>query len=130
MMWILFDQFDCNTDFVAWGIKIARFRILEYRRQAKSKLKFSDILSHEIEAKATKRQDNSKEYLSYLKQCIQKLNLNDQQLMLLRYQQNVKVKEIARQIGRSVQSVYQNIGRVQELLLSCVRSAILLDDSK
>ncbi|MCE5187556.1 MAG: sigma-70 family RNA polymerase sigma factor [Planctomycetaceae bacterium] len=128
MMWVLFDQFDRGTDFVAWGIKIARFRILEHRRRMKSNLKFGDMLLQEIEEKSQKRQDNSKEYLNYLKNCIQKLNPKDQTLMLLRYQQDLKVKDISSRLNKSVQSIYQNIARIQDLLLICVRKAIFLDE--
>jgi RNA polymerase sigma-70 factor (ECF subfamily) len=130
MMWVLFDQFDCSTDFAAWGIKIARFRILEYRRRCKPKLAFSDDLSQEIADKFNHRNDMTKEYLSFLKCCIQKLNLKDQTLILLRYQQNLKVKEISAQLGKSVQSIYQNLARVQDLLLSCVRKSISLDENR
>lgn len=130
MMWVLFDQFDCDTDFAAWGIKIARFRILEYRRRNKSRFAFNDELSQEIADRFSHRNDRTKEYLSFLKNCIQKLNPKDQTLILLRYQQNLKVKEISAQLGKSVQAVYQNISRVQELLLSCVRKSIFLDETK
>lgn len=130
MMWALFDQFDVDTDFPAWGIKIARFRILEYRRRKKSHLQFDDILSQEIEEKVQKRQDRSREYLQYLKYCIQKLNSRDQALVLMRYQDNLKVRDIAARLGRTVQSIYQNITRVQDLLLNCVQKSILLDETK
>lgn len=128
MMWVLFDQFDCNTDFAAWGIKIARFRILEHRRRTKSKFALNDVLFQEIAEKSNNRHDRTKEYLGFLKSCIQKLNGKDQTLILLRYQQNLKVKDISVQLGKSVQSVYQNIARVQDLLLNCVRKSIFLDD--
>lgn len=130
MMWVLFGQFDCNTDFTAWGIKIARFRILEYRRKKKSSLRFDDLLIQEIEEKAKKRQDRTKEYLQYLKFCIQKLNLKDQTIILMRYQENLKVKDIAAHLDRSVQSIYQNISRVQSLLLRCVQKSILVEEKK
>jgi len=130
MMWILFDQFDCNTDFAAWGIKIARFRILEHRRRTKSKVAFNDILSQELADRISNRNDRTKEYLGFLKSCIQKLSFKDQTLILLRYQQNLRVKDISAQLGKSVQSVYQNIARVQDLLLSCVRKSISLDETK
>jgi RNA polymerase sigma-70 factor, ECF subfamily len=130
MMWVLFDQFDQNTEFAAWGIKIAHFRILEYRRQSKPKFAYSDDLSQEIAEKFNHRNDRTKEYLSFLKSCIHKLNMKDQTLIVLRYQQNLKVKDISSQMGKSVQSVYQNLSRVQDLLLSCVRQSILLDETK
>ena len=93
-------------------------------------MQFTDNLDQELNKKARQRQDNSKDYLSFLKKCIQQLNSQDRGLILLRYQQNLKVKDISVRFGKSVQSVYQNIARVQDLLLSCVQKAILLDHNR
>jgi RNA polymerase sigma-70 factor (ECF subfamily) len=125
MMWVKFDEFQRGTDFVAWGIKIAHFRILEFRRKKKAlqKIQFTDELTQDLKDKSEKRQDMSKEYLKFLKDCIRKLSLPDQDLILLRYQQNLKVKDISLRFGKSVQSVYQNMARIQELLLSCVKKS-------
>lgn len=132
MMWNKFDEFKMGTDFVAWGIKIAHFRILEYRRHKKSqqKIQFTDTLDHELKEKAEKRQDRSKEYLAFLKECIRKLTPQDQSLILLHYQQNLKVREISDRFGKSVQSIYQNISRIHGLLLFCVQKAVSLGNQR
>lgn len=132
MMWTKFDEYKVGTDFVAWGIKIAHFRILEYRRNKKSqqKIQFTDTLDQELREKAERRQDKSKEYLAFLKECIRKLTSQDQNLILLYYQQNLKVREIADRFGKSVQSIYQNIARIHGLLLLCVQKAVSLGNQR
>ena len=36
IMWSKIDQFEPGTDFTAWGISIARYRVLTYRRKTQS----------------------------------------------------------------------------------------------
>ncbi len=123
MMWNRFQDFEIGTDFLAWGMKIAYYRVLEYRRNHKRNkmIRFSDEMVQALENDARSRQDRSREYITSLRDCIRKLSGKDKDLVTLRYDHNLKVKEIARRLGRSVQSVYQNLARVHDLLLSCVQ---------
>ena len=125
MMWNKFHEFEIGTDFLAWGRRIAYYRVLEYRRKrSRNKtIRFSDEVVQVLEADSRVHQDRSREYMTSLQDCVGKLPGKDRDLVSLRYDHNLKVKEIARRLGRSVQSVYQNLARVHELLLACVQRA-------
>jgi len=126
VMWERFGQFEEGSNFLAWGIRIAHFRILEYFRAKKKNKKahFSEQLIQEIEQDVSKRADLSKELLFYLAYCLKKLLLRDKDMIRLKYQKNMKIKEIAEYFGKSVQSIYQNVARIHEQLLSCTQKQI------
>jgi len=49
VMWEKFDQFTPGTDFTAWAIRIAKFKVLEHRRRGRRQhLLFSDDLVAQI----------------------------------------------------------------------------------
>ena len=130
MMWNKFHEFEIGTDFLAWGMKIAYYRVLEYRRKRnKNKtIRFSDEMMQVLEMDSRTRQDRTREYMTSLKDCVHRLPGKDKDLVSLRYDHNLKVKDIARRLGRSVQSVYQNLARIHGLLLSCVQRNTALEE--
>ncbi len=125
VMWMKFSDFEIGTDFLAWGLTIAHYRVLEYRRKKKrvKEVQFSGNLFERLDEAAQKRQDKSNEQLTYLKECFKLLRKEDQRLILLRYYENLKVKDMAGRFGKTVQTIYRNIARVQESLLHCMNKA-------
>lgn len=122
-MWLKFSEFEIGTDFLSWGLSIAHYRVLEYlRKQKKSKQTgLSDDVLERLNVAAKQNQDRSNEYMSFLKKCFKLLNDKDKRIILLRYHENFKIKEIAGRFGASVQSVYRNISRIHESLLRCIK---------
>ena len=123
MMWSRFSEFEIGTDFLAWGRTIALYRVLDYRqnRKYKQRLKFNDELFRVMEREVKeRREDRSEDYLCYLRNCLNKLAEKDQLLIRMRYQDNMKISHVARRVGVTVQSVYRNLSRVQDLLHRCV----------
>lgn len=123
VMWMKFSDFKIGTDFLAWGLSIAHFRVLEYRRRKKNlkEIGLSDDVFEKLSSAAKSRQDKSSEQLFFLKKCFNLLNENDQRIILFRYHENLKSKEIAARLGKSVRNIYMNISRIQELLLHCIK---------
>ncbi len=126
MMWQRFGTFETGTDIVAWGIAIARYRILEFRRKKKkdSKVQFSDRTFKELEKESQTRLRDIDEYVSALRTCVQKLTSRDKALVNLKYEQSLAVKDISMRIGKTVQNVYYHLSRIHTLLLSCVQKTI------
>ena len=124
MMFSRFSEFEIGTDFLAWGLSIAHYRILEYRSKKKKERKevlLSDRVIKSLHEESAKRQDVSKEYQSLLKKCYGLLEEGDQRVILLRYHENLKVKDISARLGKTVQSIYRNIARIQESLRRCIK---------
>ncbi len=125
-MWDKFGEFTPGTDFVAWGRAIARYRVLEYRKKCKrnSVIHYSDSTLEILEKDATRKLDNLDDYMKALRSCVGRLGAQDKSLVLMRYEQGEPVKMIAQRISRTVQAVYRNLGRVQEMLMRCIQRTL------
>src|SRR5438067_12207086 len=92
-----FDQFEDGTDFVAWACQIAYWRI-RYARQkfARSKVIFNQDVLDAVARTADDMQTELTDRHQALRDCLQKLNARDRELLLHRYEPGAGVEEAAR----------------------------------
>jgi RNA polymerase sigma-70 factor (ECF subfamily) len=122
IMWRKFDQFQKATNFVAWAIEIAHYRVLDYRRKkSRSPMIYeSEIFEQMVSlARETSKQDDRR--LEALRRCLTKLQDRQRRLIMLRYYDDIRPKEIATRLGMSVHAVYKSLSRIYEQLLMCIR---------
>ncbi|HML75389.1 MAG TPA: sigma-70 family RNA polymerase sigma factor [Anaerohalosphaeraceae bacterium] len=129
-LWEKFEEYQPGTDFLAWAIVVANFKIREFWRTQKrnSGIKFNDKLLAEIEQDAQARSEDSNKYISYLNDCIQKLNETDFKIIKMKYFQNLKAQEIAVRFGISVFTIYKYLSRIHDVLYGCVTRSMLLEE--
>ncbi|HUV65069.1 MAG TPA: sigma-70 family RNA polymerase sigma factor [Sedimentisphaerales bacterium] len=122
IMWRKFDQFQKATNFVAWAIEIAHYRVLDYRREKRRSpmLYESEIFEQMVSlAREAGQQDDRR--LDALRRCLAKLQDRQRRLIMLRYYDGIGPKEIATRLGMSVHAVYKSLSRIYEQLLRCIR---------
>lgn len=125
LMWERFDEFEPGTNFGAWGIKIARFKILAYfRAKSRSEEVFDESLLMEISDCYHRKMDEMKIRVSALQECLKKLDKRDRKLIEIRYEQGLKITELAERIERPVQGLYKALARIHTLLHRCVNQTI------
>tara|TARA_R110002049_G_scaffold182485_2_gene350298 strand:+ start:25740 stop:26285 length:546 start_codon:yes stop_codon:yes gene_type:complete len=125
IMWNKFEQFEHDTDFVAWGISIARYRVLTFRRKAGSRrVCFNEKLMHQIADTVAEVSAQSDARLGALQSCLAQLRDQDRELVRLRYFAESSTKQTAEQLGRSVDSIYKSLNRVHDALLWCIRRSL------
>lgn len=125
VMWRKFESFRIGTDFVSWGLKVAYYCILNYRKQKeKEKFVFSEDLFRQISEIAKEKQSETDDRIKYLRRCIEKLQSADQRFLKARYELNSDVKSLAVQMDRSVQYVYKHLARIHCALNQCVKRAV------
>jgi len=125
IMWRKFDQFETGTDFAAWGISIARFRVLTYRRKAASRrIYFNEELMHQIADAAATVSSQNDVRLGALQSCLANLREKDRELIRLRYLAENTTKQTAERLGRSADSVYKSLNRVHDSLMWCIRRSL------
>ena len=125
VMWRKFEGFEIGTDFAGWGLKVAYYCILNYRKnKGKDKLVFSDNIFRQIQDVAKQKQNDTDERINYLRRCIEKLKSADQRFLKARYELNYDVKSLAVQLDRSVQYVYKHLSRIHHTLTLCVKRAV------
>lgn len=126
IMWRKFDEFQPGTNFAAWGIKIARYNLYKFHKNQQSGIVHFDSNAIEAISKEVAETDTCKtnSYIDALLHCFEKLGIQSKQLMLLRYEQNFKVPEISRKIGRSIRDTYRMLSRVQHTLHECTSQTL------
>ncbi len=127
IMWEKFEHYERGTNFLAWAKRIAFFQVLEFRKKRKALRErsiFNDEVFQMIQQETPGDSDVTDRYLIALRQCLKKLKPEDQEVLQLKYQCCTSVKDISNQYQRTVQSLYRTLGRIQELLMNCVRRTI------
>lgn len=124
VMWRKFDGFEIGTDFAGWGLKVAHYCILDYRKKkSKDKLVFSESIFQQINEIAKETQDDTDDRITHLRQCIEKLKSTDQRLLKARYELNYNANSLAVQLDRSVQYIYKHLARIHHALNLCLKRA-------
>jgi RNA polymerase sigma-70 factor (ECF subfamily) len=121
LLWRKYADYTPNTDFVAWALTVAKFKVYEYYKDIKrNQRKLSNETIRVLEKESFVSEDQYNGHLEAVKKCIQKLDMKDYKLIQLRYELNENVKYIASRFGLSVQSIYKNLARIHNVLLLCV----------
>ncbi len=131
VMWRKFNEFELGTDFVAWGVKIARYRILSFRKkqsQRGNKVQFNDKLLENIEDNSRFQNEYKDVRMQALQQCIGKLTDRDRHLIMMRYEHKTTTKMVAERVGVSVQRMYKILPKIQDTLLRCVRLTVATEE--
>lgn len=126
VMWRKFDEFDKDTNFVAWGISISKNLIKKYYNERKrSRVQFNDTLFQEISERMEKSVGQMDRRQTALKICSQKLDDAGRALIDMRYGKGMTIKAIANHVNRSVQGMYKTIARLQDTLQRCIKNELL-----
>ena len=120
-----FDEFEAEGNFAAWGMQVARYKILNFRKRRGNKLRlFSSEAFERIIAQSEVLIERDDERMRALQDCVLKLNENDRRLISMRYENEITTREVAERIGRSVEGLYQSLARIHKLLLQCINRTL------
>jgi RNA polymerase sigma-70 factor (ECF subfamily) len=127
VMWDKFDERNPPGDFLAWGCRIAYFKVLDwYKKSHRSRVLFSQemlerIAETAVEQGATLQLDARREALAG---CIEKLRPADRDLLTRRFAEGATTLSTASQLGRSVDAVYKALAKIRQALFDCVTRAL------
>jgi len=129
VLWQKFDEFDQNSNFMAWGISIARNLVRKYFHQhERSKLKFDEKLIRKIEEETLSELNSYDTRVDSLRKCFKELSESNRQLIKLRYEEGLTIKSIAARFGKPLQGMYKYIARLQNALLECIEKTMALNE--
>lgn len=125
IMWEKYETYLPGSDFGAWAIGIAYNLVRSYRRKkAKSPLRLAEDIEQIIEGETTKALSDLDNKLDALEKCFSKLNLEDKEVLKLKYEYDFSTKQIAERIGCSMKVIYTKLARANDFLLRCVRRSL------
>src|SRR5262249_21359955 len=123
-MWDKFDTSRPPTDFLAWGRRIAYFKVLDfYKRTQRARVRLSQVFLERVSDTATEQAevlplDDRRDALAG---CIQKLRARDRELLTTRFADGATTESTSEQVGRSVDAVYKALAKLRRLLFDCVQ---------
>lgn len=124
-MWKKFDDFEIGTDFFAWSSTIAFYEARNFQRLSqRSKLVFSDEL---LEILAEERRDdisNVDARHDALNLCLQELDDRSRHLLQAAYVEDGSVIQLAEQLGRAPQTLYNRLNLLRRRLTDCVQQRL------
>ena len=131
LLWEKMAKFEPGSDFRAWAVTVARYKIMEHRRQLKRDgwLVFDDELAASLAAEVTQDDDGQAErYLQALDGCMGKLTGDDRQLIQQRYNSSGTIKDFADQRGLDAGNLRVALHRLRMALRACILSTLSNDD--
>ncbi|MCO6046951.1 sigma-70 family RNA polymerase sigma factor [Aeoliella sp. ICT_H6.2] len=122
--WSKFCQFEKGTNFGAWACKIAYYEVLRQRESRRRIQFFSEEVLASLADEAMPIAERVQERREALAECVEKLGSEDVRMIESRYFHLVRPKQIAEQMGKSVDTVYRELRRINHQLLCCVEGAL------
>ena len=120
-MWKKFDAFEPGTDFPAWASTIAFYEARNFQRlKVRSRLVFSDEL---LKTLAEERIEDSVQVDSRraaLGECLQKVDEPARKLLEAAYLEEGSIVQLAQQLGRAPQTLYNKLNLLRRSLFLCV----------
>lgn len=120
-----FEQYDRDREFAHWLIGIAKRQVAQHFREfQRDRHTFDQPLVDQLVDAYTDVADELPDQAVALKVCIQKLNERGKDIIDLRYQQNLKPRQIADRIGTSSTAITSLLHRIRKSLEGCVKQQL------
>jgi RNA polymerase sigma-70 factor (ECF subfamily) len=122
VLWQKFDEFKTGTNFLAWALRIADRKVMNFQttrsRHAAFTAGLRDVLITEITDRNLEKSDDN---LATLANCMLQLPQADRHLVTICYAEDQPIPHVADAMGRSPESVYHSLRRIRNRLLECIR---------
>ena len=129
LLWKKFDTYQSGTNFRAWAMQIASFRVKKFIEQRQqSKLQFGEAFVDQVAAMAVGELENLSRRQVALEQCLQELPAKDRKLIELRYLATGSLAAVAKATSRSTQAVYKGLQRARDALYLCVEGKLEVEE--
>ncbi len=125
ILWEKFGEFDPQTNFAAWALRIARYQVMAYystRRRRKARL--SDETIDAVLDRLAARPDREDHRAAALDGCLTRLPDRERRLLEERYRGGATPAELARRAGTTVFAVYKALDRIHDRLLDCIQNKL------
>ncbi|MCK4998887.1 MAG: sigma-70 family RNA polymerase sigma factor [Anaerohalosphaera sp.] len=128
-MWKKFDTFQAGTDFVAWAMTVAKYKVLTFRRKSQnSKMQFNSKIYEILESAASSKISSLQEHLDVLKKCVRKLPEKEMFLLKLRYENDMTFQKISLRTGKTPPSIHRVMSTIHSKLALCIRRTLRLEE--
>ncbi|MBT8043692.1 MAG: sigma-70 family RNA polymerase sigma factor [Verrucomicrobiae bacterium] len=123
VLWMKRETFELGTNFKAWALATARFQVMAFQQKLKREMRApldEDVLMMVADEAQGRDVATLNQRINDLNDCIGRLQVKDQELVLHRYWKKSKLEEYAKASGRSVGSLKVALHRVRASLRDCI----------
>ena len=121
VLWQKFDEFRPGTSFVAWALRVAQHKAMNFQQKQTRYMAFTASLRDALMVEfADQSAEAAAASLAALAGCMDKLTQSDQRMVKLSYVEDVPIRQIADAMGRSPESVHNSLLRIRSWLLDCI----------
>lgn len=125
VLWRKLDQFDPQGDFLAWACGVAYYEVRNFYRMAgRSRLRFNDELLRTLADERLARRERSDHRAAALSDCIRKLSPSDRHLVDQAYRSGRPIQQLAFELSRAVQTVYNRLNLIRRRLMECINQSL------
>ena len=129
VLWRKFESFLPDSSFFAWARQTAKIEARSFLRHKRSSNHVSEELVDALADIVVDTQDDGAEpYLAAMRRCREKLNATDNELLQLRYVEDLGTREIADRLQRLQSNVCHSLHRIRRWLLECIQMELARQD--
>lgn len=127
VLWQSFGAYDPARPFGAWARGIAVKKVLQGREKSRRlPLSFSPATLQAVLDAYTRTEQLAPDP-SDLRECVSRLPPRSQSLLSMRYERSLKLGQIAREVGSSLDAVHKLLCRIRENLQECLQRRLQAD---
>jgi RNA polymerase sigma-70 factor, ECF subfamily len=122
VLWSKIELFRPGTSFFAWARQTAKNTVRDYLKRKHARRFVSEEVLYLLSETSVDFDGDEKDfYIAALHECKNKLDMADQELLELRYVEDLGSRQIADQMQRPQSSICRSLVRIQHSLLECIR---------
>lgn len=126
VLWRKFDTFSPGTNFKSWAYRIAANQVLAWSKRVKrERLTFSTVFMETIARNMDDENFRLNERVRIFSECMDLLLERHRNLISMRYDKQLDVRDIASKKQKSVDAVYHALNRIRRKLIDCVNRKLL-----
>jgi RNA polymerase sigma-70 factor, ECF subfamily len=130
VLWKQSSQFQPGSNFKAWAFRIAHFQFMAYRqKRLRDKVLFSHDLLSMLATEAKEIDESHEQRAIALEKCLELMPPRSREAIRLRYADELKVDEMALQLHRNANAIYQILFRARQWLIECVQKDVHVEMS-
>jgi RNA polymerase sigma-70 factor (ECF subfamily) len=124
VLWQKFADFRPGSSFLAWACRVAFYEVQNFRRTARrDRLRFNDALLAQLADERDVAPEGRRLRRDLLLDCIAGLTADQRELLRRAYQGPTSIRQLAEELHRSAQTIYNRLNHIRRALFECVESA-------
>lgn len=125
VLWRKFGDFEPGSNFLAWACKTAFYEVQNFRRvSSRDRLQFNDALLERLADEPEVVCEGYRQRRELLFECVASLSDEQRELLYRAYEGTITIRQLAAELHRSPQTVYNRLNSIRRLLLACVEEAM------